>query len=112
MPTGRPNALWVQEEGRDFIVFVEQDDDGGRNLLRVCYAEREGAWDLDQAHLCMRGDGKCFAVSEQQFGVILGALALEDYGPLDEWEETIVMTFGANVVEMKSSFLSTTWVAD
>ena len=53
MPVRHSNTLWVHVEGRDFVVCVEQDDGGRRNLLKTCEAERDVARDC--AFLFMRG---------------------------------------------------------
>ena len=95
-----PNALWIQGGGRDFIVCVEQDDGGRRNLLRACYAERDVARDC--AFLFMRGDGKCFGVSQQVCEEIMETIPMDDFGTPDKREGTIGMTFGAVGVEMKT----------
>ena len=100
MPVRHSNTLWVHVGGRDFIVCVEQDDGGGRNLLRACHAERDVTRDC--AFLFMRGDGKCLGVSPQTCEAIMEAVPMEDFGTPDEWEGTIGMTFGAVVVEMKT----------
>ena len=67
MPVQHPNTLWIQSDGTDFIVCVEDGDDGGKTLLilRACYAEQEVVGGCDQSFLFMREDDKWFAVAEQ-----------------------------------------------
>ena len=95
-----PNALWIQGGGRDFIVCVEQDDDGGRTLLRACFVDREEECNCDDAFIFMREDGRCFAVSNHECAEVMEAIA----GILntDEWEDTVGMVFGTVGVEMKT----------
>ena len=101
MPIRHPIAFWAQSGTTDFVAFVEQNDDGGRPLLRTCIGEREEEGDRELTCVIMREDGKCFAVGEQVFDQLMRAIA-EGAGHPHDWEDTIGLVFGTVGVEMKT----------
>ena len=70
-----PIAFWAQQGTADLIVFVEQDGDGERSLLRLCFVQREEEGDREQAGFFMREDSTCFAVGERVFDQLMRAIA-------------------------------------
>ena len=93
MPVRHPIAFWAQSGTTDLVAFVEQDDDGGRPLLRICIGEREEEGDRELTSIFMREDGKCFDVDEHVFDQLMRVIT-EGAGNPHDWEDTIGMIFG------------------
>lgn len=102
MPVRHPIAFWAQQGTADLIVFVEQDGDGERSLLRMCFVQREEEGDREQAGFFMREDGMCFAVDKRVFDQLLFVIA-DDFGDPYDWEDTTGMIFGAVRVDMRTA---------
>ena len=104
MPVRHPIAFWAQSGTTDLVAFVEQDDDGGRPLLRICFGESEEEGEREQDGIFMREDGKCFAVGKI-FDQLMRAIA-EGAGTPHDWEDTIGMVFGTVRVDMSTTIFA------